>query len=922
MLRHVSRDWKDSNTQNAQKQYFKEHLNYHEEGGSSQGKWVGKGVEMLGLVGTVTEEQYDALAMNRHPVTKEKLKVRDIKHPRLNEELVIAPPKSVSIAWALLEDDRIKQAHSEAVATMLKYMELEVQARKRAGLKKNTFANEATRNLLASVFDHDTARAVGTEKEDMFLHSHILLWNYTRNYEGRWKAAEFGNILLNIPYYRAVYHSTLVEQLQKLGYEINRKGKNWEIKGVSQALIEKFSKRSEQVRIAEMKLQKAKGRSLSDKERDKLGEFTRGKKIKTKEDLLMASWHAQLSSKDRKQLKKIKENRLKQFAKNQNNKAAQLHSLKQHEAAQLSVNYAIESNFERNSVVKKGMFLADAIINGIGKTTVKQIEVAAIENQRLNFGKDYKGVAEVTTKEVIKEELKILSEFQKGLNILPPIVKDTTKYQFKHEFLRKACNENQGQRAAVMHVLASRDRFTLVKGRAGVGKTTSCQELRDLLGKDFMAFAPTTNAVDVLVKDGFKNVNTTQILEKSTRLQEEAKGKVWLIDEAGLLGGKSMLKIAQLAEKCNARVVLMGDETQHESVVRGNPFRLVSKHMKDAVSIAEINHIWRQKGDYKIAVEAITQGKIKESLDQLKKLEWIHQEGDNIYKEVAKQYANLSEKGMTVAATAPIHKEKNQISCAIRQELKERNLLDNKDKSLFVYKSKNWTIAERKDASNYEKGYIIQFIQNSKGIKGTKQGFVKSSRHEVISMDDEGILIKDLKTKKKAILPVSEAGKFNVYEKKRMAIAKGEIVKINFNSKKDGVYNGQILKVKAFHSKELAFENGIKLPKDFGFLDYAYTRTSHSIQGSTLNYVIPVISGDSHQAAGLKQWYVDVSRGNKGCHVYTDDLEKLEKSISRDQNQKAGIEMKVGAKQKISNIPLSTVNSGMISMRKNIKPRL
>ncbi|MBT33357.1 MAG: hypothetical protein CMO01_27160 [Thalassobius sp.] len=920
MLRHVSRDWKDSHTQKSQKQYFKEHLNYHEEGGSSQGKWVGKGAELLGLVGAVTEEQYDALAMNRHPVTREKLKVRDIKHPRLNEELVIAPPKSVSITWALLKDDSIKQAHCKAVETMLKYMELEVQARKRAGLKKNSFANEDTENLLSSVFNHDTARAVGNHKEDMFLHSHILLWNYTRNYDGIWKAAEFGNVISSLSYYEAIYHSTLAEHLQQLGYEIQRKGKKWEIKGFSKALIEKFSKRSTQVKNAEMKLQQAKGRLLSDKERDKLGEFTRGKKIKTKEVLLMESWNAQLSSKDRKQLKKIKENRLKQFVKNQNDKVSQQYYLKQSVAAQQSLNYAIESNFERNSVVKKGRFMADAIINGIGKTTVKQIEIASIENQKLKFGKDYKGVAEVTTIEVIKEELKILSEFQKGLNILHPIVKDATQYQFKHEFLQKECKENQGQRAAVKHVLSSRDRFTLVKGRAGVGKTTSCQELRELLGKDFMAFAPTTNAVDVLVKDGFKNVNTTQILEKSTHLQEEAKGKVWLIDEAGLLGGKSMLKIAQLAEKCNSRVILMGDETQHESVVRGNPFRMVSKYMKDSVSIAEINHIWRQKGDYKIAVEAITQGKIKGSLDQLKRLEWIHQEGDNIYKEVAKKYANLSEKGMTVAATAPIHKEKNQISFAIRQELKDRKLLDNKDKSLFVYKSKNWTIAERKDTSNYERGHIIQFIQNSKGIDGIKQGFVKSSRHEVISIDHKGIFIKDLKTQKKAVLPISEAIKFNVYGKEKMAVAKGEMIKINFNSKKDGVYNGQILKVKAFHSKELEFENGIRLPKDFGFLDYAYTRTSHSIQGSTLNYIIPVISGDSHQAAGLKQWYVDVSRGNKGCHVYTDDVEKLEESISRDQNQKAAIEMKVETKQTMNNNSLVTLNSN--HTLRNVKPRL
>ena len=65
----------------AAKNYFREHLaqgDYHSENQTVQGYWFGKGVERLGLdpASPVTELEYLRLCDNPHPVTGDRLTVR------------------------------------------------------------------------------------------------------------------------------------------------------------------------------------------------------------------------------------------------------------------------------------------------------------------------------------------------------------------------------------------------------------------------------------------------------------------------------------------------------------------------------------------------------------------------------------------------------------------------------------------------------------------------------------------------------------------------------------------------------------------------------------------------------------------------------------------------------------------------------
>src|SRR5205814_6422048 len=132
---------------------------------------------------------------------------------------------------------------------------------------------------------------------------------------------------------------------------------------------------------------------------------------------------------------------------------------------------------------------------------------------------------------------------------------------------------NSGQKAAVRHVLASRDRVTLVRGVAGTGKTTLEQEIGEALaeaGKPVAALAQSTDAVHVLrTEAGFGGAATVARFFKDTKMQDAARGGVILLDEASQVGTNHMLRLFDIARDAGARVVLVGDRRQHRTVSAG-----------------------------------------------------------------------------------------------------------------------------------------------------------------------------------------------------------------------------------------------------------------------------------------------------------------------------------------------------------------
>jgi conjugative relaxase-like TrwC/TraI family protein len=233
------------------------------------GRWVlgPGGAAALGVdAGRPVEgDAFRAVMAVRHPVTGEQL-----RRVGANGEAVVAidatfsAPKSVSAVWALgspLVRVALEAAQERAVDRALQHaVEFVPMVRRR--VDQETVVRELPREVLASSWQHTTARAVAGRVPDPQLHSHVLIHGALRS-DGRVVAVESRAWLVHQREIGAAYRSELAQQLRELGFEVEhatgRGGRYFELVGVPVGLRERWSSRHHQVagaieqRLAEKK---------------------------------------------------------------------------------------------------------------------------------------------------------------------------------------------------------------------------------------------------------------------------------------------------------------------------------------------------------------------------------------------------------------------------------------------------------------------------------------------------------------------------------------------------------------------------------------------------------------------------------------------------------------------------------------------
>ena len=221
-------------------------------GGQSPGLWVGRGSELLGLSGEVEEKAFLNVLSGRHPVTGEQQTARLDADRRPGFDWVFVPHKSVSVAWGLGGDDRLKEAHLASVQAALRTLERFAAARVRTD--PNSREERVTGNLIVSLFTHDTARPASEgEVSDVYLHTHAVIANLTFDPEagehGGWRALETQRMLQARELTDAVYSHEMGLRLKKLGYDTvpGEDGKSVALADVPKEAVELFSKRGKAI---------------------------------------------------------------------------------------------------------------------------------------------------------------------------------------------------------------------------------------------------------------------------------------------------------------------------------------------------------------------------------------------------------------------------------------------------------------------------------------------------------------------------------------------------------------------------------------------------------------------------------------------------------------------------------------------------
>jgi conjugative relaxase-like TrwC/TraI family protein len=827
---------------------------YYTEGQELAGHWRGEGAKRLGLSGVVKQADWDALCDNLHPQTGKPLTLRKNNARTVGYDFNFHVPKSVSLLYAMTRDERILDAFRESVDQTMREMEAEMKTRVR---KAGQNEDRTTGNMVWGEFVHFTSRPVDGVP-DPHLHAHCFVFNTTFDgQENAWKAGQFRDLKRDAPFFEAMFHARFARKLAELGLPVERKAKGWEIAGVSKGLIDKFSRRTAEIeaRAAELGIEDAEAKA-------ELGAKTRDRKVK---DLtfpeLQAEWRARMTPQELGQLGAV-EKRLGGDAIPPDN-----------ESARRALDYAVGHAFERKSVVPERQLLTLALKHAVGKAAAEQV-LAEAGRHDLIAG-DRGGRRMVTTRSVLGEEKQIIQFARAGRGACKKLAARVRR--FRREKL------NESQKKAIRHILASRDRVILVRGAAGVGKTTLMQEAVEAIeesGTRVFAFAPSAAASrGVQRAEGFKDADTVARLLKDEKLQQQAKGQVLWIDEAGLLGTKTLRDLFALAEKLDARVLLTGDKYQHGSVERGAALRLLEEEA--GLKPAEVREIQRQKGQYKAAVKALSEGKVSEGFKTLDGFGWICEVPDaERYKQLAADYVATVGEGKTALVVSPTHLEGNRITGEIRRSLRECGLIGKQEREFRTLENAHLTEAEKTDSVSYLPGDVLQFHQNAKGFK-------KGQRVTV----DEGCL------------PLGLASRFTVFHASSITIAANDVIRITHNGMTaDGEHrldNGALYRVKGFDPKgNIVLENGWTVAKDFGHFTYGYVVTSHASQGKTVDRVFVGQGSESFPASSREQFYVSVSRAREQVLVYTDDKQSLLDAVSRSDDRVSATELVNGTPQR------------------------
>lgn len=872
--------------------YFDEHYSvddYYTQGQTCVGQWIGKGAAELGLAGDISRDNFSALLQGVSPRTGAVLipaATHNGEH-RAGWDSVFSAPKSVSIQALIGGDNRLISAHTRAVERALAEVEDYALARQHGGQEY-----VITSNVVGAAFNHLAARPADDGRlPDPQLHTHVVLLNMTRRPDGEWRSLDPRQIFGAQDLGSAIYRTELAREVQRLGYRIQVTAANgaWELEGYTRQQVMAFSARRQQIlkRLAEQGLSGPKAAQIV-----ALG--TRQAKRDYDETEMKADWE-----------KRAREHGIDARAHcwealgrgDQNPEFT-------HVISEQALNFARAHSTNREAVVDRRDMEAAALQHGMGKVdlaAVRQqigVQEAALSLIRAGNPDPRHPRGAFTTDEMLALERQNVALMRARLEAPAQPVADADEVQRWAE--AKGLSAEQ---IAAAHLALSSDKgISAIEGFAGAAKTTTVGAIREFAeshGYTVRGFGMTSGSVKALREAGIEARTLASLL--ANPLPSPIGPELWFVDESSLVATvKANQTLKAAAELAIQRFMLVGDQGQHQGIEAGAPIR---QFLAQGMPVATLQDIRRQHDpQLRIAVRTARDDG-RAAFDLLREQGRITEIADvnQRYRQIAADYLAGHEAGQNTLVVSPGNDERQALNAEIRKLLLEHGHIDKHGHEHQILVRRDFTPAQIRNAGSYQEGDVIHCagtrVQQRQGIR--KDSYVTV---EAVNRSAKTLTLRAEDGRRLEACPIKWNDTHHVaaevYKPENRKLAGGDRLQFRHPDNRRNIANGEFAVLTAIGATEATIRFHAKQNRELTLplsamrhVDYGYTVTSFSSQGSTVDRVI--VNDDSMRSSRLvnrEQLYVSISRGRIDARVYTNDAEALQFAVTRDPKKEIALD--------------------------------
>jgi conjugative relaxase-like TrwC/TraI family protein len=857
---------------------------YSDEATQEYSVWHGEGAKYLQLEGQVDGEIFRELLSGR--VEGQQLGKHTqagIQH-RPGIDFTFSAPKSVSILSEVYQDSAVQAAHLAAVKQTLDHLEKQLITTRQYTDGKTQ--RVLTGNGIFALFTHDVSREL-----DPALHTHCVMLNATRTARG-WRSIPNDVFHRRETIHRLgrLYRVNLARELTRRGYALKPHITDptlFEIAGVPEEIIRRFSKRSEQIRS----FMEERGMTYTPELAKRVALATRKRKQEVPRDELRSLWREEVQDLPFGLAQLPRKPVLTDTGETGDGHGAP--------GVRSLFNQALAHLLERDMGFTDEELFEAVVRFGLGRVDGGTIS-AEIERMKQGGGlvpaREYAdGDRELwTTGEAKRIEgrlIELVREHDPVRSVFNPIAA-------KRVFAQTTLNEQQ--RAAIVAVLSSRNRFFAIQGDPGVGKTTALRVVKRLLhhaGYDVLGLASTYQAVGELsssLKIQGLTVDRYLVDPERNRFHQGGKRQAWIVDEPGMLSTEKLIELLELAKQQNARVLLTGDHQQLESVGAGRGF----KHLLDAgIEHQVLNKRMRQKTDYmRSVVDQVMKKNYDQALDLLQEQGRILEEkaeGEAI-RAISAEWLSLDKEGReNTLVVTPTNEQRREVCQAIRAGLVKENSIAKHQVEVEVFSPVHRTTEEKRRVVGYEMGDVIRF---DKEVVYDKRTTVKRGEYfDVIAKNIEGntFALRSRQNKRVIVIDplkknLAVGGTLQVFAEERIQIAEGD--KLRWLDNKNGLgikrntalevvhANSAFIRVKTEEGESIKISLDRKAHRHFV---YDYARTVYGVQGKTNKSVLALMTSWRRNTTHQRSFMVSVTRASHSVKLFVDQLHKVRDSLYR-----------------------------------------